>query len=774
MRVEGKGPRTARWAVVGEAPGYNEDRTGEPFVGKSGQLLRETLQRVGLDPSEAYITNVVKERPPGNRTPTTKEINEEVPNLSQELASLPNLEAVLCVGAVPLRALCSKTGVTKHRGLQSQIRKEYDSIADRVQVFVTLHPAAVLRNNNNHNGWLQDLAAFAQLVTTEPLSLETLYVDNSVAYEAFRLSVQDRGALDIETTIGNPFQDDLTLVSVAVTFDGERVFVFPDGPYLRMAKAQLEQVNWIMHNGSFDRLVMKTKGYNLPLAHDTMAMAYLLHENERKALEVLASVWLGLPPYKDVDYKHILDEPWDKVAEMNARDTAITFRLFRVLADEMNKHPNLSRVYQWIMMPAITTLIDMTITGVPVDQQYLDDLTAIKTTEMAQLLTELQAKTPPPVASSYGAETWKGGGTFNPSSPEQVRHVIYDLYGAEPSVLTDTGVPSTNASVVNALLMDASEPLRSFLSLLKGYREVSRHLTGYLTSWPPLMGADGRLHPRYNPARVSSGRLSSDAPNIQNVPRSKEFRNVFGCDDLLWVKADYSQIELRIAAWLAEEEAMLDAYAQNEDLHTLTASRILGKQGAAARQVGKTLNFSLLYGAGANKLREIARNDYGIEFTQSQAYRYREAFFDSYPALQRWHRTMEDFITTHGKALSPLGRVRWLPEAQGYDEAQRHAAIREGINHPVQSFASDLLLMSLVRLRKNLSQYGDRVQFIAEVHDEIDFLVDPDLLAEVAPIIRDTMQDISWTKRWGIEVGVPIVAEITAGPRWGTQEGVRL
>ncbi|NIN68419.1 MAG: hypothetical protein GTO63_27670, partial [Anaerolineae bacterium] len=196
---------------------------------------------------------------------------------------------------------------------------------------------------------------------------------------------------------------------------------------------------------------------------------------------------------------------------------------------------------------------------------------------------------------------------------------------------------------------------------------------------------NNRLHPRYKPTQVVTGRLAAEAPNIQQVPRDPKYRSVFGgVDGLTWVKADLSQIELRLAAWLAQEETMLTAYRGGADLHALTAERVFGvdpstewKPGKSARDAGKMLNFSLLYGAYPKKLQLIAYRQYGIQITEKEAEAYRSLFFDSYPRLAAWHFEVKMEVRSAGQIVSPLGRVRVFPEVSSDDEWEIKRAERE-------------------------------------------------------------------------------------------------
>jgi DNA polymerase-1 len=539
---------------------------------------------------------------------------------------------------------------------------------------------------------------------------------------------------------------------------------------------QLRKGKWIMHNGSFDLLALNTLTpySNWTLAQDTMAMAYLLHPEERKGLQVLTGVYLGLPPYKDVDYKNILDEPIEKVIEMNGRDVARTYNLFRPLADELNQKPHLSRTYQWLLLPAITALVGITLNGVPVDRERLAALEETLAAELEVRLASLRAQVGDPDPKTYGKDDWPKG-VFNPGSPQQVAHILFDQMGFPIIKYTkkdgkDTTNPSTDKEVLEKLSARGHYP---FLIDLLEWRKANKMLTAFVNSWNSLMDTKNRLHPRYKPTQVVTGRLAAEAPNIQQVPRDPHFRRVFGgVPGFTWIKADLSQIELRLAAWLADEPTMLEAYELGLDLHAVTAQKVLGvedvtvawKPGKTARDAGKVLNFSLLYGAYPTKLIEIARSQYGVTLTKQEAERYRGIFFDTYPRLAEWHSEVKSELHATGLVASPLGRVRSFPEVTDPDEWVVKAAEREAINHPVQSFASDLVLHALTALPQDIRQYA-----IIELHDELDFLVPDRHVERIVPIVKATMEDVEWLTRWGISLDVPVLADVNAnGLYWST------
>lgn len=754
--IPGTGPLQSAVAIIGEAPGYLEDKEGKPFVGPSGKLLREALSKAGIDADDCYITNVIKVRPPNNKTPTPTEIRQARAALATELATLPNLKVVLLVGATPLLAVTAQTGITTKRGLTKTLSKEFAAL-EKVAVFATLHPALVLRNRNYYNGWLADLAAFSQLVYSPEVEETIIQVATGKGLTRMMEALEGatHGAIDIETTI--PEGPELaTLISVAVTVDGKTSYVMVTNNHpgalpglsvsnIVLALRALDHIKWTMHNGMFDKSYLRKCGVDLILEHDTMAIQYLLDVDERKGLEFLSSLYLKEPPYKGVDYKKIMEEPLEDIVLMNGRDALRTFKLFRPLADKLNQDPKLVRLYKWLLLPAIDALIRVTENGVPVARGNLEALAAFlekEQTKVDGLLKEI------------------AGDKFNPRSTKQVGTLLYETYLLPVIAMTPAKRPATDKDTLLQLReLSAGQPAQT-LELLLEARTIESHRR-FIPQWQAAVGEDGRIHPTYKPLFVKTGRLSSEEPNIQQVPRKKEYRNVFGGHPTkLWLKADYSQIELRLAAWLAQEPTMLEAYRNGEDLHTLTAKKVLGDDSKEARQAAKPINFGLLYGGGWGTLQRTARRDYQVFFTEWEAKRNRKAFFSAYPALRRWHEQMEASVRSTKKSVSPLGRIRYLPDVDHAEEAKQWAATREGINHPVQSFASDILLSALVRL-----QSLDWLEPIAEVHDEIDFLVDP---GRDFTDIRRIMEDTAWLRRYGIELTVPLVVELSTGTHWGS------
>lgn len=753
MRVEASGPRTARYVVVGEAPGSAEAREGMPFVGPSGELLRDALRKMGLDPNEVYFTNVYKEYRPGNPTPTNDEIQESIPELAEELGSLPNVRHVLAVGNVSMQALTGKKGgILKSQGQLMEPRKAMEEALAGVDIMPIMHPAYVLRNNNyqTQNLFQEIVGSFVALGKKKDEE-EIIFVKGLEAWEAFweEMWNHTRGAIDIEATPVPWWHEDFQIISAAISFDGKRAYVIDTREDWKLFKKTMLQeglaIRWVMHNGAYDRQALLSRGIDITLMFDTMTAQYLIDPNSRKGLQYLTSMYLGLPPYKDVDYKHILEEPWEKVAEMNGRDAIRTWLLFEHLMPKIRDDVRLNRLMQHIMLPGINALIENELKGMPIDIGRLADVTEEYERKLARIADQLRE-----VARRYGMDK------FNPRSNKDLQELIYDRIKLPVVKRTNTGAPSLDKEA--RLALRDNHPV---MSILDEYKITAQRLGTFLYPWAD-MERDGKIHTKYKPNHVVSGRLSSEKPNMQQVPRDEDIRGVFGgLPGHKLVMLDYSQLELRLAAAFANEETMLDAYRNGRDLHKLTAERVLGDP--EGRYVGKMLNFSLLYGAGWKTFQNIAWVQYETKLSDAQAQELREGFFKAYPGLKEWHRVVIENARAIGYVESPLGRRRYLPNINNMnDSAARAHDEKVALNHAVQSLGSDLMLLSLIEMHKR------GFWIAATVHDSV-ILVAPEEEAEMigkeAKEIMETIHDVVESK-FGYIIRVPLVADLTIADHW--------
>ena len=499
-----------------------------------------------------------------------------------------------------------------------------------------------------------------------------------------------------------------------------------------------------MQNGAFDRLVLRKLGFEIPdYWFDTLSVQYLLDVEAPKGLEALAQRWLGLPPWKDIDYKAPENETLEDLTTLCERDAEITYKLYEPMSKALAERPELQRLYDVLLHPATVALSDMEWDGVPIDLDRLDDLTLETEDELNILLEEIRR-----IA---------GDPQLNPNSTLQLQKLLFGKLGLPVMDFTAKGAPSTASATLNKLADS-----HGIIPLLQKYRQLRKLLTASLRPWAELAQYDGKLHPRYKPAFVKTGRLSSENPNIQQVPRDPKVRSLFGAvAGHRVVELDFSQLELRIMAWLSGEPRMLEAYAGGEDLHQLTAD-VLGRD----RHTGKTANFGLLYGAGYRKLREIAASEYGVSLTELEAERIRTQWFETYSEVEKFHEAAIKEARTHGGVTTIIGRWRPLPDIHSQDWPKKGGSERQAVNTPIQSVASDLTLSVLTDLINADWLKSRGIRPIITVHDSIIFLV-PEHQLPLMETVRAFMENPKWDEKFGIEIGVPLLVDMKQGKNWG-------
>jgi DNA polymerase-1 len=313
--------------------------------------------------------------------------------------------------------------------------------------------------------------------------------------------------------------------------------------------------------------------------------------------------------------------------------------------------------------------------------------------------------------------------------------------------------------------------------------------SSFFNAYKEMYDSDHRVHTNFKLIGTVTGRLSSGKTdedkitgvrgkhrgvNLQQVPRDKLIRGLFGAmPGWTFVEADYSQIELRLAAFLAGEDEMKHIYLIGGDIHTSTAMRVTGLAQSQItskirKEVGKPVNFGFLYGMSWRKFIQTAFENYGSHFNEHEARGAREAYFALYPKLLPWHAKQRSLVNKYGKVTSPIGRVRHLPDVYSPDPGVRAEAERQAINSPVQGFASDLALFSMIHINRQFKELSLPARCVGLVHDAINFEIRNDAVRQALPIIKDTMEDMDAVqKTFGVYVDVPIVADLKAGQHWG-------
>jgi DNA polymerase-1 len=327
------------------------------------------------------------------------------------------------------------------------------------------------------------------------------------------------------------------------------------------------------------------------------------------------------------------------------------------------------------------------------------------------------------------------------------------------------------------VLLRLADEHKATLAMIK-YRKWAKYLSTYLLPlWFEHRDQNGRVHSNYKLFGTVTGRLSGEG-GIQQIPRDPFIRAILGATPgWSFLQADFSQVELRIAAMLANEKRMLRQYLNGEDIHMIRACRMTGKVAADVtkeeRKKAKPVSFGFIYGMGAPKFVDYAFDNYGVKVTEAESHETREGFFEDYPALRPWHERQRRLARRYQRVSSPIGRVRHLPDILSTDKDVRAESERQAINSPVQSFASDLMLMALIRLHarskvENLDKHGPTMYILGTVHDSILFEIKNGHEEYWAPIIKAEMEDMEYVQRtFGFDVTVPIIADIEIGTHWG-------
>lgn len=408
---------------------------------------------------------------------------------------------------------------------------------------------------------------------------------------------------------------------------------------------------------------------------------------------------------------------------------------------------SLARVYREIEAPLLPVLLRMEERGVLLDTAYLAEMSAELGAEIGRL-----------EAGIYDV----AGEEFNINSSQQLGVILFEKLDYPVIKRTKkTKSPSTGADVLEELAARGYElPL-----LLLRYRELTKLKSTYVDALPALVAGDGRLHTTFYQAVAATGRLSSANPNLQNIPVRTELgqriRNAFVAEEgWLLLAADYSQVELRILAHIAGEQALIDSFLRGEDIHTATAAAVLGVAPELVnpdqRRAAKTINFGIMYGMSAFGLAQ----NLGID--RGEAQRFIDAYLDRYPAVKRYRE--ETLATAHaeGKVRTLYGRVRYLPDIESKNRALRENAERMAINAPIQGTAADIMKLAMIRLDRRLSEKaeeGSKARLLLTVHDELVLEVPEGQEETIGETCREVMEGVA-------ELAVPLAVDVGWGKTW--------
>ena len=571
--------------------------------------------------------------------------------------------------------------------------------------------------------------------------------------------------IDIETTGLNRYTDNITFIGIGLTRSVEdesffKAWIFdmslPESveKFLTIIKKLLKRgAKFILQNGNFDTLFIEWKyQIKIPVSDDIMLMGTAYDLAAEHGLKKMAHNYLHVENWDISNSDKLMKKGKDSKKSLIPylkKDVKYTWLLYRFFRGVMT--PEQIKVYKKLLKPAYAMYKDVERTGIYFDKdEYVKVRKKYQDIE-AEKLRELNSRH-----------------NINWNSPQQKAKALFlDPNGERLPIIKvseKTGSPSADAGVLTRLAAQGYK----LPQLMLEYSAANTLNKMFLKRWGDDSSYDGRIHASYNLTNVVSGRTSSSNPNLQQVPRTPDVRGLFHAPEgRCFFEADYSQLELRIAAHYANEPTMLRIYREEGDIHTETAKLMTGGREPTKdeRRKAKAVNFGFLYGMGAKKFVDYAYDSYGVQFTLPEAEKFRELFFAKYSRLLPWHDEQRHLAEALGGVPNLFGRFRKLPKIYANNWKEKGEAERRSINTPVQGSGSDILLSAAIQVKKELEPYG--LKIVGTVHDSIlgefpeenkDWFVEQIRRIMIHPRLLD---------EFNVKLRCPLDCDIGVGP-WGT------
>ena len=511
----------------------------------------------------------------------------------------------------------------------------------------------------------------------------------------------------------------------------------------------------ILQNAKFDLQVLGQRKIEVHPVEDTMLMSYALAAGQRgHGMDELSELYLG---HKPISIKELLGTgksqitfdqvPLEKATPYAAEDADITFRLWQMMRPELVKDRVVS-VYQTTEKPLVPVIVDMEKNGICVDRNVLSRLSG----EFAQKMAAMEV------------DIYKlAGETFNIASPKQLGDILFDKMGLPGGKKTKTGAWGTGADVLEGLAAEGHDLAAQVLE----WRGLAKLKSTYTDALPEFINPEtGRIHTSYSLASTTTGRLASSDPNLQNIPIRTEdgrrIRTAFVAEKgNLLVSADYSQIELRLLAHIADIDSLRQAFADGQDIHAMTASEMFGvplaDMKAETRRRAKAINFGIIYGISAFGL----ANQLGI--SRGEASDYIKAYFEKFPGIKDYMEAVKQEAHAQGYVSTLFGRRIYLREIDSKIPARRAFAERAAINAPIQGSAADIIRRAMIAMPPVLKKKSPKSRMLLQVHDELIFEAPESETDKLMQNVREVMQNACAPR---LSLSVPLVVEAQAAKNW--------
>ena len=576
-----------------------------------------------------------------------------------------------------------------------------------------------------------------------------------------RLSTEKRFAIDTETTSLDYRVAEI--VGFSVAFDAKDAYYVPlahdyeGAPEQLNREAIIQQIKPILedtsvekigHHLKYDAHIFENHGIHLQGWYfDTMLASYVLNSvATRHGMDDVARVYLShlTTTFEQVAGKGAKQKTFNQIeietaAHYAAEDAHVTYRLYEVLDRKLKELPELSSILHNIEVPVASVLTRMEENGIALDLKFLDQL-SISFSETIQDLENQIIEI--------------AGESFNVSSPKQVGEVLFEKMGLKGGKKTATGQYSTS----EAILEKIDHPITALIIEYRGLTKLkSTYTDGLLKQANP---ETQRVHTSYHQALTATGRLSSTDPNLQNIPVreniGRQIRQAFiAPEGRILLAADYSQIELRLMAHFSQDEALVHAFNHGQDVHSRTASEVLGVAledvTSDQRRQAKAVNFGLLYGMSEfGLIRQLG-------FTREESQNYIKQYFHRYPGIYEYMQRTRQIALEQGFVETITGRRLYTPDIKASNMMVRKGAERAAINAPLQGSAAEIIKMAMIEVDKILPK--NQAKLLLQVHDELVLEVDEDIADEISVKIQDVMQKV-------VTLSVPLLVEVGKGKNW--------
>lgn len=590
-------------------------------------------------------------------------------------------------------------------------------------------------------------------------------VNDAAAIDALVKELQgiEEICFDTETTHIDPMLAEL--VGISFSYKAGEGYYIPCPADRKTTEAILTQLaplfndankRWVGQNIKYDLLVLKNYGV-VPSGSlfDTMLAHYLIEPEGRRSMDLLSAQYLGYEPVhideligkKGKNQGTMRDVDVEKVKEYAAEDADITLQLKQVFTPQLQQK-EVQRVFDEVETPLVRVLTDMEFEGVRVDEGFLH--------EYSRLLDEEARQAEKSVYEQAGVK-------FNLASPKQLGEVLFDKLQLDPSAKkTKTGQYQTGEDVLTKLAVKGHKIVDDILA----FRELTKLKSTYVDALPEMIHPrTGRVHTSYAQAVAVTGRLSSNNPNLQNIPirtaRGREIRKAFVPRDKehILLSADYSQIELRIVAAISGDPNMCEAFRLGKDIHTATAAKVYGVAEADVtkemRYKAKSVNFGIIYGQGAFGLAD------NLGISRTEAKEIIDNYKREFAGIQKYMDDTVNFAKENGYVQTVMGRKRWLRDINSSNFTVRGFAERNAINSPIQGTAADMIKLAMIRIHKAMQQEKLRSKMILQVHDELVFDAHKSEVDTLKALILENMR-----AALPLPNNVPVEAEVGAGDNW--------